>query len=114
MDAREFLRQVQAHPKLSYVDISADDQVLVAYRPFPNAPTGKHVITWGTDLASILENSWEDLLAVFVGDREPKIMKHITRIVGYYAYLDNWNRSKIAELADRRLGNYDVLEEVSL
>jgi hypothetical protein len=30
----------------------------------------------------------------------------ITRIVGYYSRVHNWNSSKIAELKDRRQGNY--------
>ena len=30
----------------------------------------------------------------------------ITRIVGYYSRIQNYNKSKIAELRDRRLGNY--------
>ncbi len=30
----------------------------------------------------------------------------VTRIVGYYSRINNWNSSKTAELADRRKGNY--------
>jgi ribonucleoside-triphosphate reductase (formate) len=32
----------------------------------------------------------------------------ITRIVGYYSRIDNWNKSKIGELKERRKGNYAV------
>src|SRR5574337_559563 len=32
----------------------------------------------------------------------------ITRIVGYYSRVTNWNRSKIGELRDRQKGNYGV------
>jgi len=32
----------------------------------------------------------------------------ITRIVGYYSRINNWNKSKISELADRHKGNYSV------
>lgn len=32
----------------------------------------------------------------------------ITRIVGYYSRINNWNPSKLAELRDRRNGNYAV------
>lgn len=35
----------------------------------------------------------------------------ITRIVGYFSRVNNWNRSKLGELADRHKGNY--LVEVS-
>lgn len=30
----------------------------------------------------------------------------VTRIVGYYSRVSNWNASKIGELTDRRKGNY--------
>ncbi len=32
----------------------------------------------------------------------------ITRIVGYFSRINNWNRSKIGELKDRKKGNYRV------
>lgn len=33
----------------------------------------------------------------------------ITRIVGYFSRVDNWNKSKLGELADRKKGNYAVV-----
>lgn len=32
----------------------------------------------------------------------------ITRVVGYYSRVDNWNVGKKAELRDRRKGNYKI------
>ena len=32
----------------------------------------------------------------------------VTRIVGYYSRVQNWNKSKIGELQDRHKGNYAV------
>ena len=32
----------------------------------------------------------------------------ITRVVGYYSRIDNWNRSKIGELKDRQRGDYRI------
>jgi ribonucleoside-triphosphate reductase len=32
----------------------------------------------------------------------------MTRIVGYYSRINNWNKSKLGELKDRHLGNYSV------
>jgi ribonucleoside-triphosphate reductase len=32
----------------------------------------------------------------------------ITRIVGYFSRISNWNKSKLGELKDRRRGNYSV------
>jgi anaerobic ribonucleoside-triphosphate reductase len=33
----------------------------------------------------------------------------VTRIVGYYSKISNWNKNKIGELEDRRLGNYQIV-----
>lgn len=32
----------------------------------------------------------------------------VTRIVGYYSRVSNWNKSKIGELHDRHMGKYSV------
>lgn len=32
----------------------------------------------------------------------------VTRIVGYFSHVENWNGGKIGELSDRRAGNYEV------
>ena len=32
----------------------------------------------------------------------------ITRIVGYFSRINNWNKSKLGELRDRHRGNYSV------
>lgn len=33
---------------------------------------------------------------------------HVTRIVGYYSRIENWNKSKLGELKDRHQGDYRV------
>ena len=33
---------------------------------------------------------------------------HMSRVVGYFARIGNWNNSKIGELKDRRRGQYQV------
>jgi hypothetical protein len=45
-----------------------------------------------------------------MGRKEGRIMLHMTRIVGYYAYTAAWNKSKLAELRDRHQGDYSVPE----
>ena len=55
---------------------------------------------------AILSATWEDLEGVLTGRRDPQVMIHLTRIVGYYSRVQNWNRSKLAELDDRHKGNY--------
>ena len=36
---------------------------------------------------------------------------HMSRIVGYYSKIQNWNPSKLGELADRRVGDYAFKEK---
>lgn len=35
----------------------------------------------------------------------------ISRVVGYFSVIDNWNKSKKAEFKQRQKGNYKVDEE---
>jgi len=51
---------------------------------------------------------WELLRPILVGDREPVALRHMTRVVGYYSNVDNWNPSKIGELKDRHKGDYAI------
>jgi hypothetical protein len=35
-------------------------------------------------------------------------VSHLTRIVGYYSRVHNWNKSKLGELKDRQKGEYVI------
>lgn len=35
----------------------------------------------------------------------------MTRVVGYYSIIENWNEGKQAELLDRRKGRYNIKKE---
>ncbi len=103
MTGHEFYAHVDKHPDLEWLDVAEDfpdlgDVAIIADR----ARDTQLAIA----ISSIRENSWEDLEDVLTGKRQAKIMTHLTRIVGYYSRVSNWNRSKLAELRDRQLGNY--------
>ena len=49
-----------------------------------------------------------EFVKVIMGERSPVILNGITRIVGYFSKVNNWNKSKISELRDRRKGEYGV------
>jgi hypothetical protein len=49
---------------------------------------------------------WPTLRAILMGDREPVVIDHMTRVVGYLARVANFNQSKVGELKDRIRGNY--------
>ncbi len=103
MDCREFLSKVQAHQDLQY--IGCDDERFLVY--VANKVTKAR---FEIAVSAIADSDWEQLLAMFLGNREAKIMTHLSRIVGYYALLHNWNKSKIAELNDRHKGQYTLPE----
>ena len=54
---------------------------------------------------AIKDNDWPVLKEGIV---QGKDVSQITRVVGYYSRVENWNKSKIGELADRQAGEYQV------
>lgn len=107
MTGRDFFFGVKKQETLELLDSKqgekpADDRVYVQDK---KRGTITEVL-----VSAILQHDWKDLLAVMLGFREAKIMRHVTRIVGYYSELRNWNPSKIAELADRHRGSYIIPE----
>jgi hypothetical protein len=57
---------------------------------------------------AILDNSWDDLCPILTGQCEPTKLTHMTRVVGYYSMVSNFNPSKVGELKDRMRGNYAI------
>ena len=105
MDGRDFYCRVQKHQDLEWLGSKqghtpAEDQVLIGYK--------KTCSKFSVSVSAIGDHSWDELQAVLTGQRSPRVMTHVTRIVGYYSQLQNWNRSKLAELRDRHKGDYSV------
>lgn len=50
----------------------------------------------------------QEFLKVIQNERPPVVLNGITRIVGYYSRVNNWNKSKVGELRDRANGNYGL------
>jgi len=48
----------------------------------------------------------ERFLGVINCDENPIACEGVTRIVGYYSRVNNWNKSKVGELRDRQGANY--------
>ena len=111
MTGRAFFDAVIEHADLVWIGIRegstpAEDEALVGH-----TPTGlKHAIA----VAAIIEQPWEELEGVLTGKRDARLMTHLSRIVGYYSRVRNWNSSKIAELHDRQAGNYGIPLQVKL
>lgn len=45
-------------------------------------------------------------------NRNPIMLHGVTRIVGYYSRVTNWNKSKVGELRDRHQSNYALSGQV--
>ena len=56
-------------------------------------------------------NKAQEFLRVLQNDRAPIVLNGITRIVGYYSRVNNWNKSKVGELRDRANGRYGLTHE---
>lgn len=54
------------------------------------------------------EFSWDQLAPVLSGEREPKVLIHMSRVVGYMSRIGSWNESKLGELKARIKGTYGV------
>lgn len=65
-------------------------------------------LTTRLPVAAIEKAEWGVIEEVLSGKREPVVLQHMTRVVGYYSRIENWNKSKIGELKDRHKGDYSV------
>ena len=108
MDGPEFYRQVNTHPHLEWLGVRENyedlgEVVIIA----DTANDRKYALTG----RSILDTDWEQLEAVLTSQREALIMTGVSRIVGYFSRIKNWNRSKVGELRDRHAGDYVVHDQ---
>lgn len=104
----DFYDRVEAHPSLDGVGFvrvggEAGPAAVVRHRP-----TG---ILTRVGLDALARMDWPELEAVLTAAREPEVLQHMARVVGYYSRTSNWNASKIGELRDRRRGNYAISEK---
>lgn len=107
MDIQEFYANVEAHPDMQGLGLedAAEGQsdgpaALVLHRP----SDAKYRIL----LSTVEKESWDTLEAIITGRREAQVLDHMSRVVGYFSRIQNWNRSKLGELRDRQAGSYRV------
>jgi len=101
VNGQDFIDSVDAHPKFEFRGFNhgktAENPLVVVY-------TAALDTLFGTPLITIQKTSWDQIEDMLLGKRAPDIMIQITRVVGYYSRVQNWNRSKLAELKDRQAG----------
>ncbi|MBW1779266.1 MAG: hypothetical protein JRL30_00815 [Deltaproteobacteria bacterium] len=106
MKGEDFWDAVDEHEELEYVGVTEPDfDEGVRYIRVDHPKTGAK---WRITPDAVAKNDWRTLEAIFEGREAVKVIDHMTRIVGYYSSISNWNRSALGNLIDRRKGDYIV------
>ena len=100
MNAVELFEKVEADAELEGVGIEGGDKPALVIRHKPSS------LVTRAPFSAIESLTWDELRSVLTGEREPVVLKAISRIVGYFSRIENWNASKLGELKDRHKGNY--------
>jgi len=102
MTFEEFFEHIEAHSELEGLsfDSEAEPCVFINHTPTGIVTRVPSSVWEGTD--------WELLDRILTCKREPAVLQHLSRIVGYFSRVDNWNESKLGELRDRHKGQYAV------
>ncbi len=104
MTISDFFATVNADPDLTGIDMAHDT---VTVKDEAGYYTTFHACV-------ILELPWATLREYAVGTKMLEPLYHVTRVVGYFSRIENWNKSRLAELKDRRKGNYEVPADIQL
>lgn len=105
MEMMQFFEQVEAHPELTGVGIDSD---CPDRKPGVIVKHDKNGQMTRIPVEAIEAVDWPILEEVLTGKREPQVLQHMTRVVGYFSRVENWNKSKVGELKDRQKGDYSI------
>ncbi len=105
MEMMQFFDKIETHAELEGVGI---DNECKDKQPGVIIKHAKSGLMTRIPTAAIEAADWQILEDVLVGKREPQVLQHMTRVVGYFSRVENWNKSKIGELKDRQKGNYSI------
>jgi len=108
MNLTDFFENVEKDQALRGMDVILGD------KPTEDRAIVEHLATgYRTQLlaTTIKQHDWPTLREVALGQRDPAPIYHVTRIVGYFSRVENWNKSKLGELLDRRAGDYRLSPE---
>lgn len=100
MTIEEFIEQLKKTPEVELINENDDNRIVVRHKP-------SEVYT--CILRDIVPTeTWHRLWQIITGDQLVDPIYHVTRIVGYFSRVENWNKSKIGEYNDRKKGNYEI------
>lgn len=101
---KDFSREIETSGYLQIIAQDVSEEAKEKYVIVLNDKTGEK---YKVPLTTIVQSQWQDLKRVFDGG-EAQVLEHVTRIVGYFSKVENWNKSKLGELRDRQQGNYKI------
>lgn len=105
MEMQRFFEMVEKHAELEGVGIDSQCRERQPGVIIKHSRTG---LMTRIPVAAIEAAEWGIIEEVLLGKREPQVLQHMTRVVGYFSRVENWNKSKIGELKDRQKGDYAI------
>jgi len=107
VNSEQFLEKVGAHDDLRFAG-TCRDEFDRAHLVVKHGPTKA---TYQIEPDAIIGIDWKTLESILCGKRDAKILTQMTRVVGYYSKVENWNKSKLGELKGRHGGDYRIGED---
>lgn len=104
MNIMEFFEKVESHQELAGEGVDSPE----AKTPGCIVRHIKTGLATRLPLEAIEKADWDVIEEVLLCKREPVALQHMTRVVGYFSRIDNWNKSKLGELKDRQKGDYAI------
>ena len=101
MDLTDFFNNVENDTELAGISVDNESKSLVV----EHLPTKLCTVL---PVLAVEQADWSLIRDILVGNREPTVLYHMTRIVGYYSRVENWNRSKLGEMKARIKGHYSL------
>lgn len=105
MNGLDFFKRVDEHKDLEWLGCRGGSSLAEAFVFVVYLPTRRR---FRIPLRTVLDDDWKLLESILTEKRPIRVLHQMTRIVGYYSVLHNWNRSKLAENIDRDNGTYGV------
>lgn len=109
MELMDFFEKVEAHADLVGLGVDGPE----CETPAVLVQHASSKLKTRVPVEVIEASEWEALQDVLIGERDPYALQHMTRVVGYFSRVENWNKSKIGELKDRHRGDYAVANAAS-
>ncbi len=106
MKLTDFFDTVESHPELAGEGIDSPEKK----SPGCIVKHLKSGLSTRLPLEAIEKSDWDIIEEVLTCKREPVALQRMTRVVGYFSRIDNWNKSKLGELKDRHSGTYALPE----